>query len=68
MTPLRADDLARWQAIRKDGAVIVVTDRDGYYWHKCAECGFERLIGQPAAPMIEHFRTAHASAWKEAQP
>ena len=64
MMTLTPDDLARWQAIRKDGRVTVVW-RTSEYDLKCGRCGHE-TGGLAGAPMIEHWKHVHALEWSEA--
>lgn len=62
---MTADDLARWQAIRRDGRVNVKHYRGRGYWMHCAECGHE-YAGLAGAPMIDHWTRSHARKWREA--
>ena len=70
---LPLDDLARWQAIRKDGRVTVEHQGDQIgpclyclYCVRCARCGHETR-GLAGAPMIAHWKREHAEEWREAK-
>ena len=64
---LTLDDLARWQAIRKDGRVVIVMRKE-YWHHRCALCGLLTRINLSSKPMIAHWKREHAQEWSEAQP